>query len=109
MENLFDLALAARRRQRAAIEAASDADFLLRRNAEDLGDRLGAVERRFGHAAAIMGAAEHARAALLGSGKAGEVMLVATNTTEALELEPASLDLAVSLNALDTANDVPGL
>ena len=109
MENLFDLALAARRRQRAAIEAAPDADFLLRRNAEDLGDRLGAVERRFGYAAAIMGAAEHARAALLGSGKAGEVMLVATNTTEALELEPASLDLAVSLNALDTANDVPGL
>ena len=109
MENLFDLALAARRRQRAAIEAAPDADFLLRRNAEDLADRLGAVERRFGQAAAIMGAAEHARAALLGSGKAGEVMLVATNTTEALELEPASLDLAVSLNALDTANDVPGL
>jgi len=109
MENLFDLALAARRRQRAAIEAAPDADFLLRRNAEDLADRLGAVERRFGQAAAIMGAAEHARAALLGSGKAREVMLVATNTTEALELEPASLDLAVSLNALDTANDVPGL
>jgi len=109
MENLFDLALAARRRQRAAVEAAPDADFLLRRNAEDLADRLGAVERRFGQAAAIMGAAEHARAALLGSGKAGEVMLVATNTTEALELEPASLDLAVSLNALDTANDVPGL
>ena len=109
MENLFDLALAARRRQRAAVEAAPDADFLLRRNAEDLADRLGAVERRFGQAAAIMGAAEHARAALLGSGKAGEVMLVATNTTEALELEPASIDLAVSLNALDTANDVPGL
>jgi len=110
MENLFDLALAAQRRRRASVEAAADADFLLRRNAEDLADRLGAVERRFGQAAVIMGAAEHARHALLGSGKADHVQLVApAGATEALALEPASLDLAVSLNALDTANDVPGL
>jgi len=110
MENLFDLALAAQRRQRADIEAAPDADFLIRRNAEDLADRLGAVERRFGQAAAIMGAARHARDALLASGKAEQVALVApAGATEALALEPASLDLAVSLNALDTANDVPGL
>jgi len=110
MENLFDLALAAQRRKRAQAGAVPDADFLIRRNAEDLADRLGAVERRFDEAAIVMGALDHAGAALSGSKKARRMTLVApADTAEALNLEPASFDLAISLHALDTANDVPGL
>lgn len=105
----------------AAAEPAAGADFLMRRAADDLGERLSAVERRFEKAAALFSATAAAREALLSSGKVGEAMRVEADAAllaagegiaaapETVPFEPESLDLAVSLYALQDANDVPGM
>ncbi|WP_336485910.1 methyltransferase domain-containing protein [Methylobacterium nigriterrae] len=114
---LFDTALARRRLARA--RAAGYADFLVRRLVEDLDDRLGAVLRRFARAldlaTPIPAAAERLRA----GGRADLVLrlapvpeagggLRAVGDPEALPIAPGSLDLAVSLLALQHVNDLPG-
>jgi SAM-dependent methyltransferase len=97
-------------------------DFLLARAAEDLHDRLSLVKRRFPLAADFGSPGPHGATALAATGQADCIIRVAP--TEAslgtgaflpavgdLERLPAAdgrLDLAISLLALQTVNDLPG-
>jgi SAM-dependent methyltransferase len=121
---IFDRGLINRRLDRAWARAqgGSQADFLLARAAEDLLDRLSLVKRRFALAADFGSPGPHGAVALAAAGQVDCVIRVAP--TEAsrgngdfllavadLERLPAAdsrLDLAVSLLALQTVNDLPG-
>jgi SAM-dependent methyltransferase len=121
---IFDRGLINRRLDRVWARAAgqAQADFLLMRAAEDLRDRLSLVKRRFALAADFGSPGPHGAAALAAAGQVDCVIRVAP--TEAslgagdflpvvgdLERLPAGdgrLDLAVSLLALQTVNDLPG-
>jgi SAM-dependent methyltransferase len=121
---IFDRGLINRRLDRVWTRGGgqAQADFLLARAAEDLRDRLSLVKRRFALAADFGSPGPHGAAALAAGGQADCVIRVAP--TEAslgagaflpavgdLERLPAGdgrLDLAVSLLALQTVNDLPG-
>ncbi|MBV8793532.1 MAG: methyltransferase domain-containing protein [Hyphomicrobiales bacterium] len=121
---IFDRGLINRRLDRVWARGGgqAQADFLLARAAEDLRDRLSLVKRRFALAADFGSPGPHGAAALAAGGQADCVIRVAP--TEAslgagaflpavgdLERLPAGdgrLDLAVSLLALQTVNDLPG-
>lgn len=120
MEPIFDLQSLMARKRRALRLADAGADFLMERAAQDLADRLGAVERRFAKAAALFSSTPAASAVLEASGKAGKVVRVEADAAllagdgvvapaETSPFEPESLDLAVSLYALHEMNDVPGM
>jgi SAM-dependent methyltransferase len=125
VQPVFDTLLQLERKRRALTRPAEGADFLMRRAAEDLMERLGAVERRFGKAATLFCQTGHAQEALEAGGKAGEVVRVEADaaflsgtrpsanaiiaTPETVPLEPQSLDLAVSLLSLQSMNDIPGM
>jgi SAM-dependent methyltransferase len=120
MEPIFDLDCAAARKRRAHKAADHGAAFLMERAAEELGDRLATVERRFATSAAIFSQMGSARDALLASGRVGDVVRVEADAalldgngvvaaSELLPLEPESLELAVSLYALHEVNDLPGM
>src|SRR5690606_18589388 len=76
MEKVFDTDLLIRRKKRALAAGAPDADFLMRRVAEDLGERLSAIERQFGHAVALFCQTAAAAEILSGSGKAQNVLRI---------------------------------
>lgn len=110
---VFDRALARRRLARAL--AGEHPDFLLTRAADDLADRLSAVLRRFDVALDLATALPVAVPAL--REKALQVLRMAevagpdcdfVGDLEALPLAAESLDLAVSLLALQGVNDLPG-
>ncbi|SFG43454.1 Methyltransferase domain-containing protein [Methylobacterium gossipiicola] len=115
---LFDTALARARLARA--RRADYADFLLARCADDLDDRLGAVLRRFGRAVDFGTPISDVALRLAASGRCDSVLRLApvpdarpglplaVGDPEALPLAPASIDLAVSLLALQHVNDLPG-
>ncbi|MDB5557531.1 MAG: SAM-dependent methyltransferase [Enterovirga sp.] len=115
---VFDRALIRRRLLRA--ERTGFATFLLERAADDLVERLGAVTRPFATALDIGTpapiAAETIRrvrpdafvARLAPIAWGGSPIPVAIGDEEALPVGPASIDLAVSLLALQSANDLPG-
>ncbi len=121
---IFDRALGHRRLDRAWARAGAEpgADFLLRRAADDLIDRVGVVKRRFALAADLGAAGPHGAAALAASGQVdGVVRLAPTYASlgagdflgvvadvERLPLADGRFDLAVSLLALQTVNDLPG-
>ena len=121
---LFDRALLTARLDRAirAGAAASGADFLLRRAAEDLAERVSLVKRAFADAADVGTPGPHAALALAAREGARTTLRLAptlaslgeggfTGAVGDLEhsaLAPASLDLATSLLALHHANDLPG-
>lgn len=125
LPEVFDRALLRRRQARAA--GLGPADFLLARAAEDLADRVAAVKRSFarvldlgspGEAAALAlrhlnagqdGAAigDVFRAAPLPVGISGAVPTLVADE-EALPVADGSLDLIVSLLALQFVNDLPG-
>ena len=122
MEPVFDPDIMAARKRRALAIAELGADFLMRNAAEDLADRLATVERSFGDSAAIYSQTPAAAAVLAASGKAGQTLRIEADAAlldgqgpgvvapgEALPVEPASLDLAVSLYGLHEVNDLPGL
>lgn len=114
-----DLWLAHKRR--ALTHRVDGADFLMNRAAEDLADRLGAVERRFGKAAVLFCQTPAAADVLAASGKVGDIVRVETDAVflngapgltaplETVPFEPQSLDLAVSLLSLQAMNDIPGM
>ena len=120
-EPIFDAALAVAHKVRAVRAAVPGADFLMRRAADDLADRLDAVPRRFDAAAAFFSLTPAAGEALAASGKAKEVVRVEADAAllaghdgrvaapETVPFEPDSLDLAVSLYSLHEVNDVPGM
>ena len=121
---LFDRALLAGRLDRAirAGAGAAGADFLLRRCAEDLADRLSLVKRDFAEAADLGTPGPHAALALAARPGSGQTFRLAPTRASLGEggfagavgdiehsaLAPASLDLATSLLALQHVNDLPG-
>jgi SAM-dependent methyltransferase len=122
--NIFDRALVNSRLDRAWARAqpGGGADFLLARAAEELGERLALVKRRFPLAADLGSPGPHAAAALAAGGQADRVIrlaptlaslgaggfLGAVGDLERVALADGRLDLAVSLLALQTVNDLPG-
>ena len=116
---LFDTGLARRRLARA--RNAGFADFLLARAAEDLEDRLAAVLRRFPVALDLATATPVAAGLLARRREAGATLRLApipepaepgwiraVADPEVLPLGARSIDLAVSLLALQGVNDLPG-
>jgi SAM-dependent methyltransferase len=103
---LFDRSLLARRQRRAATAPET---FLLERVAEDLGDRLAAVNRSFAEAADVWTPGAGLPPYL--SGRLSQLAHVAAPATEIerLPLAPQSLDLALSALAFQFVNDLPGL
>lgn len=121
MDPVFDLDLLTRRRLRALRYPVPGADFLMRRISDDLADRLGAVQRRFELAADLFSASGLPAAAVAASGRAARVVRVETDAgllagadglvspPETLPFQPGSLDLAVSVLAMQEMNDLPGV
>ena len=100
---LFDHALLARRIARAKKLGA--ATFLLDRVAEDMAERLAAVNREFAEVADIWTPGE----GLSLPDRLGEVRHIDIAADEMLPLAPASLDLALSALAFQFVNDLPGV
>ena len=121
MQPIFDTALLIERKRRALVRAVPGADFLMRRAADDLSERLGAVERRFARAVVLFCLTPAAGEAVLNSGKVGDVMRLESDTAFLgsgagvlaqpghVPLDPESVDLAVSLLSLHDENDIPGM
>src|SRR5690242_18423394 len=100
---IFDTRAYLLRRERS--ETIGDS-FLVREAAEGLGERLSAVKRSF-HLAADVGSRSESFALL--KHHAQEWLRPHIDAREALELPEGQLDLAVSVLALHTVNDLPGL
>jgi SAM-dependent methyltransferase len=100
---IFDARALAHARGRA--ERTGDS-FLVREAAEGLAERLSAVKRNF-HLAADVGTRGESFALL--KGHAQEWVRVSLDAQENLELPEGALDLAVSVLALHSINDLPGL
>ncbi|NGN44907.1 methyltransferase domain-containing protein [Mesorhizobium sp. CGMCC 1.15528] len=121
MQPIFDTSLMIERKRRALAKGVTGVDFLMARVADDLAERLAAVERRFEKAITVFCVTPAARDAVLSSGKAENVLRVEADNAflgdnagmvaepETLPLEPESVDLAVSLLALQEVNDIPGM
>jgi SAM-dependent methyltransferase len=121
---IFDRGLINRRLDRAWAHARgqAQADFLLVRAADDLRDRLSLVKRRFALAADFGSPGPHGAAAVAATGQADCIIRVAPTKAsvgtgdflpavgdlERLPTADGRLDLAVSLLALQTVNDLPG-
>jgi SAM-dependent methyltransferase len=116
---IFDRNLLRARRRRAA--SLGPATFLLDRVADDLADRLAAVKRRFDLALDLGTPDEAVRAALARVGSVGTLVAAAfpeggafrtapfvAADEEALPFGDATLDLVVSVLALQFVNDLPG-
>ncbi len=115
---VFDRLLLRQRRRRA--RALGAATFLIDRVAEDMGDRLAAVLRRFDLAVDLGSPTEAVRRTL--ASRAGAIVAVdavpqhlaghaglkVAADEEALPFADASLDLVVSALALQAVNDLPG-
>ncbi|MBV9883685.1 MAG: methyltransferase domain-containing protein [Sphingomonadaceae bacterium] len=98
----FDRALRRLRRARAA--AGSGGDWLLRRMAEELIERLDLVTRSFSDALVL--GAEAGLGGLLR--EQGLAVTVSDADEDRLPFGPQSFDLIVSAGSLDTVNDLPG-
>ncbi|MBZ9656338.1 methyltransferase domain-containing protein [Phyllobacterium lublinensis] len=118
---VFDRNLLLARRLRAFKQHGNAADFLLARAAEDLEERLSAVERTFDIAVDLASHTGLAAQALQRSGKAGSIVRIEqaqpfldralpaiVADEEVLPLKAASVDLIVSLLSLHMTNDTPG-
>ncbi|RCL01337.1 MAG: hypothetical protein JSC085_000212 [Candidatus Tokpelaia sp. JSC085] len=119
---IFDSALIERFLQRAAKKAVVDADFLLAHVANDLAERLAAVDRFFEHAIDLHGYTGLATEAMERSGKVAAVERIETlpefltsqypsyvRLREELALKPQQADLIISLLSLHLTNDILGM
>jgi len=121
LQPIFDAGLLIWRKRRALARAEPGADFLMARAAEDLAERLGAVQRTFSDAAAVHCLTPAARDTVLRSGKAERVGRVEADVAFLaggdgivaapghVPLAPQSVDLAVSLLSLQDENDPLGV
>jgi len=121
---IFDRGLINRRLDRAwaRTRGGAEPDFLLARAAEDLRDRLSLVKRRFALAADFGSPGPHGAAALAAGGQVDCIIrigpteasvgngdfLPAVGDLERLSVADGRVDLAVSLLALQSVNDLPG-
>ena len=119
---IFDRALLARQLDRAWAQQAKGADFLLARATDEMIDRLLLVKRRFPDVADIGTPGPHAAAALAASPQIDRVIRLAptrlslgtgafaglVGDVEGLPFDDGRFDLAVSLLAMQTVNDLPG-
>ncbi|KQZ33358.1 SAM-dependent methyltransferase [Mesorhizobium sp. Root552] len=120
MQTIFDIPLWLARKRRALAAPVSGADFLINRAAEELADRLAAVQREFNKGAALFCQTSAGARVLAKSQKVAEVVRVEADAAlllgetglvappETVPLEPASLDIAVSLLSMQAMNDIPG-
>lgn len=119
---IFDHKLIEQFRKRAFETSGTNADFLLSRMAEELGERLQAVDRQFTLSADIHGHTGAGAEALLKSGKVLAVDIIETDekyvnkkhkffnrNRELLNLQLQYYDLIISLLSLHITNDVPGI
>ncbi|MDQ2705011.1 MAG: class I SAM-dependent methyltransferase [Pseudomonadota bacterium] len=118
---LVDTDLLIARKRRAVRRAVDGAGFLMDRAADDLTERLSTVGRRFAKAAALFCITPAARDAVLASGKADEAVRIEADAALLggetgvvalpghVPLDPASIDLAISLLSLQDENDIPGM
>ena len=86
-------------------------DFLMRRSVDECAERLGAVQRSFGHAAALLGRTDYLFDSLTASGKCEQVIRIEDEhlaDAEDMKLEDESLDLVVAPLSLHWMNDLPG-
>jgi len=105
---LFDGALLAQRQRRAF--RLGPVTFLLDRVLDDMEERLGAVMREFGNVADICTVTEALQLRLYRRLRVSVRRIAPAEwEEEALPLEPASLDLAVSALAFQWVNDLPGV
>jgi SAM-dependent methyltransferase len=125
VERLFDPDLILRNRRRALAAGAEGADFLLKIVAEELSERLSAVERQFQHALALHAHTGLMTQLMMDSGKAQSVSRLeqhadflsprsdeidATVTDlETLPIAKAKMGLIVSPLSMQLVNDLPGL
>ncbi|KJS09419.1 MAG: SAM-dependent methyltransferase [Hoeflea sp. BRH_c9] len=122
MDHLFDHALMRQRRLRALARPEPGADFLLRRVADDLADRLSVVERRFEYPVQVHGGLPHAADRIKATGKTAEFSFVdlcampgidtdalTLADPDSVPLPPESADLVISPLALHMTNDTPGV
>lgn len=103
---LFDRALLKQRQERA--RELGPVTFLLERVAEDLGERLQAVNRKFADAADIWTPGGLLRGLIAERFKSVTRVDLASES-ETLPLQPESVDLAVSALAFQFVNDLPGV
>ena len=105
---LFDLALLRVRQDRAA--RLGPATFLADRAADDMAERLSVVKRNFAAVADIGSPGAASRKPPSGTFNETRTYydLLASND-ETLPIDPGSLDLAVSVLALQFVNDLPGV
>jgi SAM-dependent methyltransferase len=121
VEQVFDTDLLVARKKRALGAGVPDADFLMRRVAEDLAERLSTVGRDFADAATFFCQTPAAADVLRSSGKVADVRRVEADAAllgggegmiaapETIPLPPQSIDLAVTLLSLHSVNDIPGM
>ena len=123
MQTIFDIPLWLARKRRALAPPVTGADFLMKRAADDLADRLAAVQRKFDKGAALFCQTSAGARVLAESAKVAEIVRVEAGLAflsgesdqtevvaipETVPFEPASLDLAVSLLSMQAMNDIPG-
>lgn len=104
---LFDRALLKARQARAARSGA--ATFLLDRVADDAAERLAAVNRSFASGIDLATPGDALRVALEKQGVSLRPMEIGADDSAGLPLAPGSIDLAMSLLALQFVNDLPGV
>jgi len=104
---LFDRALLKVRQDRAVRLGA--ATFLLDHVASDAAERLAAVNRSFASGIDLATPGDALRAALGKQGVSLRPVEITVDDSAALPLEPNSIDLAMSLLALQFVNDLPGV
>jgi SAM-dependent methyltransferase len=122
MDRIFDHNLLRQRRARALARFEPDSDFLVRRVAEDMAERLSVVERHFELPVLVHGGLPHAADQMSAIGKAADFRYIDLCDVPGIEmarqvhadpdyvpLEPASADLVVSALALHVTNDTPGV
>ena len=104
---LFDRALLKARQDRAARLGA--ATFLLDHVANDAMERLAAINRNFASGVDLATPGDALRVALEKQGVALRPVEIMADDSAALPLAPGSIDLAMSLLALQFVNDLPGV
>jgi len=121
MNITFEPGLATTRKLRALRTGPEGAGFLMNRVADDLVDRLLAVDRTFENAVLVHCLTDAASEAVIRSGKAARIERIESHGLllgedagriadgETIPLEPESIDLAISLLTLHETNDTPGM